>query len=375
MRTSYSALNTYRQCPQKFKFQEIERIRVPKGLEAVFGNIVHNCLKFMFERSPLYPTLDEVIGRFGNLWQQKDIKIQPASRQGGPASRQGGPEEEKAYYEEGVSILKNFYRRNQPWNFDVVDLESRFEVLISDSPADESHILTGIIDRIDKTSDDGVYEIIDYKTSRRMPAQETLDNDLQMSIYHLGILKRWPHIKPENVKLSLYFLKHGEKITTSRSQEDSEKTKNSIIEVVKEIKERIDKDDFPAFPSPLCGWCGYQKMCPMWKHQFQKSVQPALANQNDVEKIIKEYFELKNQNQQNNKRLAQIQADVYEFMNQEGVERVFADSGYLTRVLQERLNYDMEKIKQILSELGRWNEVVKKKQFPALKASKKKPGA
>lgn len=362
MRVSYSALNTYQQCPLKFKFQEIDRIRVPKSMEAVFGNIIHSCLKFMFERTPLYPTLDEVINRFDNLWHEKEVnKIQP--------------DEEKAYYEDGISMLKNFYRLNQPWNFDVVDLESKFEILIPDSnlqnpPAakQETHILAGIIDRIDKTAD-GNFEIIDYKTSRRMPDQDTLDKDLQMSIYHLGILKRWPHIKPENIKLSLYFLKHGEKITTTRSQKDLEKTKNLIIETINKIKNGVEKNDFPAFPSPLCGWCGYKPQCPMWKHLYAKEI----PSKEEIEAAIKEYFELKSQNQQNNRRISVLQAQICDFMNQQGVDRVFGENGYLTRVLQERLSYDMAKIKQILEELGRWNEVVKKKQFTALKATKKKP--
>jgi hypothetical protein len=332
----------------------------------------------MFERTPLYPTLDEVINRFDNLWQEKTKQEEESS-----FVKKTAEDEEKVYYEEGVSILKNFYRSNQPWNFDVLDLESRFEVLIPDPnahpnaqnlPAEsqETHILAGIIDRIDKTAD-GNFEIIDYKTSRRMPDQDTLDKDLQMSIYHLGILKRWPHIRPENIKLSLYFLKHGEKITTTRSQKDLEKTKNLIIETIKEIKNGIEKNDFPAFPSPLCGWCGYKPRCPMWKHQFQSQISN-LKSQNELEKTIKEYFELKSQNQQNNRRISALQAQICEFMNREGVDRVFGENGYLTRVLQERLAYDMAKIKRILEELGRWNEVVKKKQFTVLKATKKKPG-
>jgi hypothetical protein len=252
--------------------------------------------------------------------------------------------------------------------------------LIPDSASEESHILTGIIDRIDKSANEDIYEIIDYKTSRRMPAQDILDKDLQMSIYHLGILRRWPHLKSKNVKLSLYFLKHGEKITTSRSQENLEKTKNFVIDIIKEIKNRIGKNDFPAFPSPLCGWCGYKPMCPMWKHEYVNlSAKGGSASggksQKEIKEIIKEYFELKEQNSKNSKRLVELGALVYEFMNQEGVERVFGENGYLTRVLQERLAYDMIKIKQILEELGCWTEVVKKKQFFTLKATKKKPGA
>jgi putative RecB family exonuclease len=364
MRASYSTLSTYQQCPQKYKFQEIDRIRVPKGIEAVFGNIIHSCLKFMFSRSPLYPTLDEIIDRFRGLWEIKNgIEITP--------------DDDKAYLEEGVSILKNFYKSNQPWNFNVLDLEAKFEVLIPDPVSGESHILAGIIDRVDKNSSGSspYYEIIDYKTSRRMPPQENLDDDLQMSIYNLGVIKRWPHLKTENVKLSLYFLKHGEKITTSRSLENLEKTKILIINLINEIKEKIKNCDFPAFPSPLCEWCGYKPMCPMWKHQFQKSSpcgRSPEGRQNEIEEIIREYFDLKEQNNKNNQRLKELQISIYEFMSSEGVERVFGENGYLTKTLQERLIYDMNKIEQILVDLGRWNEVVKKKQFSILKASKKK---
>ncbi len=99
------------------------------------------------------------------------------------------------------------------------------------------------------------------------------------------------------------------------------------------------------------------------------------VDNDQIEKIIKEYCELKEQNGKNSKRLVELGALVYGFMNSEGVERVFGSNGYLTKTLQERLIYDMDKIKQILSELGRWNEVVKKKQFLSLKTTKKKAGA
>jgi hypothetical protein len=191
-----------------------------------------------------------------------------------------------------------------------------------------------------------------------------------MSIYHLGLIKRWPHLKSENIKLSLYFLKHGEKITTSRTIKDLENTKNLVINTIREIQKRIEDNNFPPYPSPLCGWCGYKPMCPMWKHEFQ-SQSSNVKSQKEIEEIIREYFELKGQNTKNNKRLAELQGLVFEFMNQEGVERVFGESGYLTRASQERFVYNMEKIKTILEDIGKWNEVIAKKSFTTLKASKK----
>ena len=73
MRTSYSALETFRQCPQKYKFQEIDKIKTPKSKEAVFGTLVHSGLRHLFSRDPLYPSLDEVIEHFRASWSSAEI--------------------------------------------------------------------------------------------------------------------------------------------------------------------------------------------------------------------------------------------------------------------------------------------------------------
>ncbi len=348
MRASYSALNTYKTCPLKYKFQELDKIRVPKGIEMVFGSAVHSALKYMFERTPLYPTLDEIIDFFRNQWDEKMRVFEDE-------------EKKKAFYEEGISILKNFYKKNQPWNFNVIDLESRFELELEDSKSKEKHILTGIIDRIDKNPESDSYEIIDYKTAKRMPSQDIVDRDLQMSIYHMGLMKRWPHLSPDKIKLSLYFLKHNEKISTARSEERLEKTRKNIIGIINEIQGKItDNYNFPPTPSPLCDWCGYRQMCPMWKHLYTKS-------EIEIESIVKEYFELKDANQKNNERLDELKAIVYDFMNEQKVERIFGPEGYLTKKIQERVFYDMSKLPEDLKE-----KISTVKQFTTLTASKKK---
>ena len=355
MRVSYSALQTYENCPLKFKYQVLDKIRAPKSIEAVFGTIVHSALKRIFQRSPLFPTLDETIDFFNDKWSNL-------------SNQEFNEESLRAYHEEGLNMIKNFYKKNPPWNFNVVELESRFEITLEDGKNEEVHVLAGIIDRIDKSPDSDKYEIIDYKTSKRMPSQSALDNDLQLSIYNLGLMKRWPHLNPENIKLSLYYLKHNEKIETKRTAAGLEKTKKEIIEKIREIQ---STKEFVATPSALCDWCGYKKICPMWKHLYQNQ-ESRIKNQEEIEALINQYFGLKDQNSQNNKKLKEIQADIYGFMESEKVDRVFGEAGYLTKSLQERTGYDMPKIKKILEDMGRWDEVSKKKQFITLKATKNK---
>jgi len=165
MRTSYSALNTYKTCPLKYKYSQIDKIKEPKRIEAVFGTLIHSALKFMFERNPVYPTLDEIIDFYSNKWAEKSDKIQWRNHE-------KKEEEEKIFFEEGIKILKNFYKKNQPWTFDVVELEGRFSFDLLDEASGHTHTIADIIDRIDKDPNSEVYEIIDYKTGKKMPSQE-----------------------------------------------------------------------------------------------------------------------------------------------------------------------------------------------------------
>ena len=265
---------------------------------------------------------------------------------------------ETVYYKEGISLLEKFYKNNPPWNFNVADMESRFEFEIEDEKTGEKHIVSGTMDRIDKNADDS-FEIIDYKTKRKMPAQKEIDNDLQMSIYQLGLIKRWPHINASKIKLSFYFLKHGEKISTSRTMEQIEETRKFILDTIRDISEKTKTGEFPPYPSPLCDWCEYKQMCPMWRHMYRKqNEKEKVKNQDELNQIIGEYFRLKDQNSQNSDRLDELKTFVYGFMDEQGVERVFNSDGYLTRTTKEKNIYDLEKIKEVLSPIGKWDEIL-----------------
>ena len=350
MRTSYSSIECFRNCPLKYKYQNIDKIKAPKNIDALFGSSIHNSLKFMFQRGPLYPTLDQIIDFFRTVCEQKKLPMDADALDSSA---------ETVYYKEGISLLEKFYKNNPPWNYNVVDMESRFEFEIDDPKTGEKHTLSGIMDRIDKNADGG-FEIIDYKTKRKMPGQKEIDNDLQMSIYQLGLVKKWPHIDPNKIKLSFYFLKHGEKISTARTPEQTEETKNLILDTIRDINEKIkDGNNFPPTPSPLCDWCEYRQMCPMWKHLYRKqNEKDKIKNQEELNRIIGEYFRLKDQNSQNNDRLDELKTFVYGFMDDQKVERVFGEDGYLTRTIKEKNIYDLEKIKDVLKTIGKWDEIL-----------------
>lgn len=348
-RTSYSALDTFRQCPQKYKFQQIDKIKAPKSKEAVFGNKIHKTLQYFHSKHPVSPTLDELLNYLKDIWENKIFQDE---------------QEDMIYFSEAIKILKNHYNNYLKIKdkFTVIDTETRFEVLL-ENPQNKKQkcLLTGIIDRIDKTND-GI-EVVDYKTTKKLPSQQDIDSSLQLSLYCLGLINRWPQFAEQglnNIKLTFYYLKHQEAINTKRTKEQL----NSVKEQIWERLAEIEKSDFKPIPSSLCDWCGYKNLCPMWKHKFSKKV-----DDKEIQNAIKEFLGLKENNQKNNKKLTELKEIINNYLDQEGLERVFGENGYITRLTQIRHDYDMNKMKKALGSLDKW---LIEKKYTVLKASVKK---
>jgi hypothetical protein len=75
MRTSYSYLEIFENCPKRYEFQVIEKISVPKSKEQLFGSLLHKCLKYLYRKAPIFPYLDELIDYYSVLWKEVEKKI------------------------------------------------------------------------------------------------------------------------------------------------------------------------------------------------------------------------------------------------------------------------------------------------------------
>ena len=353
IKTSFSALDTFRQCPQKYKFQQIDKIRAPKSKEVVFGNKIHKALQYFHSVQPVSPTLDELQNYLKDNWDN-EIFIDE--------------QEDMIFFSEAIKILRNYYNHYLEIKdkFTVLDTETRFEVLLEEPS--KKCLLRGIIDRIDKTNPpageagDGI-EIIDYKTTKRLASQQDIDSNLQLSLYCLGLINRWPQFAEkglETIKLSFYYLKHQEIISTKRTKEQLENVKKQIWERLAEI----EKSDFKPIPSALCNWCGYKNLCPMWRHKFSKKV-----GDEEIQSAIKEFLELKEGNRKNSKRSNELKEIINNYLNQEKIARVFGEEGYITRLTQIRYTYDMDKIKKAIGPLDNYKT---EKKYTVLKTNIKK---
>ncbi len=350
MKTSYSALETFETCPQKYKYQEIDRIKTPKRVEQVFGTVVHGALRHMFVRDPLYPTLEEILDQYGRTWKEAAEKIMWTK----PELRE---KEEEIYFSEGVKLITNFYKKNKPWTANAVELESRFSAEVIDSDTGASHTLSGIMDRLDKDPEKEEYEIIDYKTGKRMPSEDALAENLQLGLYATALRARWPHVKPEQIKTTLYFLKHNDSVSVIHTNETLERAKRRVLTTIAAIEKAIKTGGFVPTPGPLCNYCGFRPICPMWSHEYKKEETPT-PSEKEVAEAINEMFAIKKEESALKKRTANARAIILAYMEKTNLLRVFGSGGFITKQVQERFSFDMEKVRPILERLGKWSDVL-----------------
>tara|TARA_R110002020_G_scaffold55309_2_gene153591 strand:+ start:13762 stop:14763 length:1002 start_codon:yes stop_codon:yes gene_type:complete len=164
-----------------------------------------------------------------------------------------------------------------PRNRDVVDAEPHFDFEIEEEWAKYDYelgdgtklsgnlSLKGTIDLIADVGD-GVYEIIDWKTGRRLDwatgeekTQEKLFKDPQLRMYHYAAKKLYPHV--DSFLVTIYFINDGGPFTVHFQDKDLPKT----IEMIQKKFEFIKATEKPLLKR---SWkCS--KLCHQGKSTFE----------------------------------------------------------------------------------------------------------
>lgn len=246
---SPSSLNCFENCPRQYAFRYIEKIPVDtEGIEAFVGKRVHEVLErlYQFVGQGLLPSLPKVIARYAaNFDAAYDAARIRITREGTPSD---------FYRDAGARGLENYYRRHYPFDRDqTLGLERKVQFALDE---DGRYAVRGIIDRIARAKD-GVLEIHDFKTGRRIPRQEELDRDRQLGLYELAVREQLG--EEGDVRLVWHYVLRDEQRTSQRSPEQRETLRASTARAIDAIRA---EREFAPKPSGLCGWCEFRERCP-----------------------------------------------------------------------------------------------------------------
>ena len=216
---SHSQLSMYEECPLKYKLRYRDRIkRDIEGVEGFLGSMVHETLKKCYDdlRFTKINSLSNLLAYYNKIWQENwhDSII---------ITRQELTQEH--YRVLGEKLIGTYYKRYSPFDSDItIGTEMGLNFALGD---EKKYRMTGYIDRLSRT-EDGVYEIHDYKTSAYLLSQEQVDNDRQLALYHIGVQKKWPDIK--SIRLIWHYLAFDRELVSYRTPE-------AISNLVQDTKE------------------------------------------------------------------------------------------------------------------------------------------
>lgn len=253
---SHSSLKTYSECPRKFKFQKIERKKVPHKFTAdtFLGSSIHRTLRKLYTLGAdgiLWP-IAEAIAYYENEWEAV------------PKGRLSVTNDFYTiddYIRVGREMLVRHYEKYQPFSDGrLLGTEMRLSFALPGTGAK----IVAIIDRLWKR-DDGVVEICDYKTGQRLPQPTSQLFRHQMGLYQLAVAASFPQF--EKIELAQYFLRPNEVVSYRMSVDELDELAAEVDLAIGEIGRATRVDDFPAKEGNHCRYCDYQAFCPAKRHQ------------------------------------------------------------------------------------------------------------
>ncbi len=262
-----SSFNCHRFCPQQFYMEYMLGWRGESNKKADKGTITHKALEIC--------ALAKKAAQDGKKTFVDDVVGEVESSNYDPEYLEGIIQKVYKYYTEQFSHHNNKekskwtdkdYRDCSKWtwkaleindgmfdprNRNVVEAEPHFDFVIEEDWAKYDYDLNGrklqgylgLKGTIDLVADlgDGVYEIIDWKTGRRLDwatgeikDQNKLFSDAQLRLYHYAISRMYPDVK--SFIFTIYFINDGGPFSVHFQESDMPKTKEMIMKKFQFIK-------------------------------------------------------------------------------------------------------------------------------------------
>ena len=244
LRLSATAIETYVECPLKFKFGHLYHIPTGPQAALTFGNIMHQSVRHYFVlRKDGKVAFADLTDFYLGSW--KNVGFEDSYQ-------------EETYRKSGLSQLREFTDRHNalPIAADRVRMEVHFELEMQDV------VLEGRIDQINpvRPQEPRRVQLVDYKTGRPR-TQKDADKSLQLSVYALAARNQMG-LDPQGVVF--YNLTNNQPVASVRTQREMDAVQQKILAVAEEIRRMI----FPPKPGFVCRYCEFVPVCPAHEENF-----------------------------------------------------------------------------------------------------------
>ncbi len=237
LRLSFSRVDTYRQCPLKYRYRYVDLLAERPSPHLSFGSSIHAALEVFWDRKlPHPPPREALLAALYERWDSSGFA-------------ETDREEQVRFYRHAQEVLAAYHRRFADVTLTPVAVEQWFRLPLPDDVE-----VVGAIDLVEPTPAGGL-GVVDWKTNRRAKTREEVAGSLQLAIYALAVEHLWGQ-PPEWVALD--FVVPGVRVTVPRDRIDADAARRAIGEVAAAVR----AGTFTPRPSPLCDWCDFRAECP-----------------------------------------------------------------------------------------------------------------
>ncbi|MCD4760653.1 ATP-dependent helicase, partial [bacterium] len=258
---SFSQLRAFESCPWQYFYTFVAKVPTKGNAYFSFGKTMHSTMQKFYQliiarndagqadlfskvKKVVQPTEKELLDFYEESWIDDWYQSE---------------DQKKKYYEDGIKILKDYFKKYEG-KFPVpLFLEKGFTIKVKD------YSVRGVFDRVDvdkagssstEVSEDK-WELIDYKTGK--PKEKlTFDDKKQLLIYQIAA----DEVFKQKVKnLTFFYLTNNNPVSFVGTKKDIDKTKDWITVTI----DKILKHDFTATPGRVCSTCDFKSICPYAK--------------------------------------------------------------------------------------------------------------
>lgn len=261
VRLSFSRMDTYQQCPTKFRYGYLEAIPTAPSPHLSFGSSVHAALeRFYDHKLPSCPGVEQLLAYLYDVWDSSGFA---------GLTR----EQQLAWYRHAQEVLRRFHARESGRYRLPADVEKWFELPLGDA------LVVGSIDRVD-ANEDGSLEVIDYKTNKHVKDRDRVRTSLQLAIYALACEHLYGRL-PGCV--TLYFVVPGIQVRVTVADIDLDAARQRVAAVAAAVRD----GRYPPRPSQLCAWCDYRRLCPAWQGDGPEVLGPAVERLEQLRRQVR----------------------------------------------------------------------------------------
>jgi len=242
---SYSGINTFRECPFKYKIKYYFSLKEEENLSLIIGKIYHQVIKLFFDSKNkkdfswerLRKIIEVVFDRFNFEFEflKRDLK------------------------QKALIQFKNFFENQMPLNPHESIVEKGFSFSLNGEK------ITGRIDQINFSDKENI-ELVEYKSSSSSYSEKQLREELQLKMYRLALSlgKDFGDFKSMGVKMKYIFPGDLKKPVAVVADEYYES--NEIKDILRDSIAKIKKEEFNAIPKNYnaCLNCGFKVLCPKY---------------------------------------------------------------------------------------------------------------